>query len=239
MLKNMERVDISSTAIRHQLNYCEQMYIHGARGAFFKVKLPTFGYTVAAKGTGVECARDLIYESKMYHRLLPLQGKYMSVHLGDTKVDSLLYYAGAVRIVHMMFLSFGGFPLRSPISPAVVDDAICGLHAMHELGVLQGDPTASNVLVHPDRPGINWIDFERAEVVRPRAVLGSLSPNRKRSWPHDEGKQYRNGSKRTCSSEIRQAKTELARLVGKGDSISHTFLISTLGHGDIDQPIVK
>jgi hypothetical protein len=157
--------------LRNQLDYCVELNIHGARGAFFKVKLPGFGYTVAAKGTGIECVRDLIYESKIYRRLLPLQGKCLSVHLGDMKVDSLLYYAGAVCIVHMMFLSFGGFPLRSPISLTLADDAICGLHAIHQLGVLQGDPEARNILVHPDRPGITWIDFERAEFVRPRAVL--------------------------------------------------------------------
>lgn len=87
------------------------MYIHRARGAFFKVKLPTFKYTITAKGIGVECARDLIYELKMYHRLLLLQGKYMSMHLKDTKVDSLLYYVRAIYIVYMMFLSFKGFPL--------------------------------------------------------------------------------------------------------------------------------
>jgi len=105
----------------NQLDYCEEMNMHGASGALFKVKLPGFVYTVAVKGTGVECARDLIYETKIYRRLLPLQGKCVTVHLGDTKIDSLLYYVGVVRIVHMMFLSFGGFPLRSPIDKKICD----------------------------------------------------------------------------------------------------------------------
>ncbi|KFZ13460.1 hypothetical protein V502_06597 [Pseudogymnoascus sp. VKM F-4520 (FW-2644)] len=207
-----------------QLEYCVAMNIHGARGAFFKVKLPGFGYTVAAKGTGIECVRDLMYESTIYHRLLPVQGKWVPVHLGDTEVDSILYYAGAVRIVYMMFFSFGGFQLQKPIPRTLADDAICGLHDIHQLGVLQGDPAARNILVHPDRPGITWIDFERDEFVRPRAVLGTLSPNRKRkvSWPHEEGKgQYRKGS-RTHSLEIRQAKTELAKLVVKQGVVTST-----------------
>jgi hypothetical protein len=142
-------------------------------------------------------------------------------------VDSILYYAGAVRIVYMMFLSFGGFQLRSPISQTLVDDAICGLHAIHQLGVLQGDSEARNILVHPDRLGITWIDFERAEFIRPRAVLGSLSPNRKRkrkgSWSHEEGKcQYGKDSKKTPAAEIRQARTELARLVVKQGVVTST-----------------
>jgi hypothetical protein len=129
---------------------------------------------------GVECVGDLIHESTIYHRLLPIQGKYVPVHLGDIKVDSLLYYAGAVRIVHMMFLSFGGFPIRLPIPAALADEAIRGLQAIHQLGVLQKDPAARNILVHPDRPGMTWIDFERAALLSSRVTLGSLSPNRKR-----------------------------------------------------------
>jgi hypothetical protein len=199
--------------LRNQLDYCVEMNMHGARGALFKVKLPGFGYTVAAKGTGVECVRDLIHESKTYRRLLPLQGKCVSVHLGDTKVDSILYYAGAVRIVYMMFLSFGGFQLRSPIPPTLADEAICGLRAIHGLGVLQGDPAARNILVHPDRLGITWIDFERAEFVRPRAVLGTLSPNRKRKlgWSHEEGKCQHGKSSKAPLLEIGKARAELAK----------------------------
>ena len=58
--------------LRNQLDYCVEMNIHGARGAFFKVKLPRFRYTVAAKGTGIECVKDLMHESTIYHRLLPV-----------------------------------------------------------------------------------------------------------------------------------------------------------------------
>ena len=65
--------------LRNQLDYCVELNIHGARGAFFKVKLPGFRYTVAAKGTGIECVRDLIYESKIYRRLLPLPAGEVSV----------------------------------------------------------------------------------------------------------------------------------------------------------------
>ncbi|KAL5344667.1 hypothetical protein ACLOAV_010359 [Pseudogymnoascus australis] len=190
-----------------------------------EVKLPGFGYTVAGKGTGIECVKDLMHESTIYRRLLPVQGKCVPVHLGDTKVDSILYYAGAVRIVYMMFLSLGGFQLRSPIPRTLADDAICGLHTIHRLGVLQGDPVARNILVHPDRPGITWIDFERAEFVRPRAVLGIISPNRKRKLgrSHEEGKcQYGKDSKKTPAAEIRQARTELARLMVKQGVVTST-----------------
>ena len=136
-----------------QLDYCEEMNIHGARGALFKFKLPKFGYTVTAKATGVECVNDLLYESKIYSRLLPMQGKGVPVYLGYIKVDSLLFYAGAVHIVHivhMIFLSFDGFPIRAPIPANLADEAIRILQAIHQLGVLQKDSAARNILFYPD-----------------------------------------------------------------------------------------
>jgi hypothetical protein len=62
------------------------------------------------------CVDDLKHESDAYHRLRPLQGKYVPVHLEDVAVGGELYYAGAVRIVHMLLLSFEEFPLRSSIT---------------------------------------------------------------------------------------------------------------------------
>lgn len=46
-------------------------------------------------------------------------------------------------------------------------------------------------------PGFTWIDFERAEFVHPRAILGTLSPNRKRRLgrSHDGKCQYGKSSK--------------------------------------------
>jgi hypothetical protein len=72
-----------------QLHYYEEMNVHGARGALFKAKLPKFGYTVLAKGTGVECVKDLLHELTTYSRLLPMQGKCVPVYLGDTSITSM------------------------------------------------------------------------------------------------------------------------------------------------------
>ena len=107
------------------------MNVHGSRGALFKIKLPEFGYTVAAKGTGTECVKDLMHESMIYRRLLPLQGWCVPVYLGDVAVEKSFYYAGAVRIVHIIILSFEGFPLRSSILQLLADEALHGLRAIH------------------------------------------------------------------------------------------------------------
>lgn len=146
-----------------------------------------------------------------------MQGNGVPVFLGNIKVDGLLYYAGAVRIVHMMFLSFNGFPIKAPIPATLADEAVRSLQAIHELGVLQKDPRAPNILVHPDRPGITWIDFERAEIRSRRVALGNLSSNRKRKHGLHEGAKFSICGDQDwvekCAEEAREAKTKLNSLV--------------------------
>lgn len=109
----------------------------------------------------------------------------------------------------MMFLSFGGFPIRLPTPAALADEAI----HIHQQGVLQKDPAARNILAHPDRPGMTWIDFERATLFSPRVTLGNFSTNRKRKLGfHDGAKSPKSGS--ACVKGIARATAELARLVG-------------------------
>jgi len=92
-------------------------------------------------------------------------------------------------------------------------EAIRGLQAIHQLGVLQKDPAARNILVHPDRPGMTWIDFERATLFSQRETLGSLSANRKQKLGFHEVAKFPR-SENACAKEIARATAELARLVG-------------------------
>ena len=87
------------------------MNIYRARGALFKVKLSRYSYTIIVKAIGIEYIRDLIYKSAIYYCLLPIQGKYIPIHLGDIKVNSLLYYIEVVYIIYIIFLSFSRFPI--------------------------------------------------------------------------------------------------------------------------------
>ena len=107
----------------------------------------------------------------------------------------------------MMFLSFSGFPIKSPIPAALVNEAI------HQFRVLQKYPAARNILTHLDRLGTIWIDFERATLFSPRVILESLSANRKRKLGVHDGARFptsENGS----AKEIARATAELVRLVG-------------------------
>lgn len=122
-------------------------------------------------------------------------------------MENLLYCAGAVRIARLItFLSIGF--LTGLTTPA----ALFG-EATHQLEVSQKDPAARNILVHPDRPGITWIDFEHATLFSSRVILGSLSANRKRRLEVHDGAKFPK-SEDSCAKEISRARAELARLVG-------------------------
>jgi hypothetical protein len=92
------------------------------------------------------------------------------------------------------------------------------VQAIHKLGVLQMDPRAPNILIHPDRPVITWIDFERAELSLPRVALGSLSANRRRKSDSHKGANVPTQSDeecaQKCTEEIVAARKKLGPYVG-------------------------
>ncbi|KAF2179925.1 hypothetical protein K469DRAFT_730386 [Zopfia rhizophila CBS 207.26] len=124
--------------------------VPGACGVLFRVRLKSHGYTVAAKSTPIDFVHRLKWEATIYEHLRPIQGIYTPY-----------FYDGIAELVHMMFLSFGGKPI-------------------HDLGVLHKDLMPRNMLWNEETGQVMVIDFERAEVVKPRTVLGVISANRKR-----------------------------------------------------------
>ncbi|KAF1971104.1 hypothetical protein BU23DRAFT_570110 [Bimuria novae-zelandiae CBS 107.79] len=83
-----------------------------------------------------------------------------------------------------MFLSFGGKRISQclttgnrPLITTQVDDSA---QAIHNLGVLHKDLEPRNILWNEDTGRVMLIDFERAEEVKQRTVLGIISANRKR-----------------------------------------------------------
>jgi hypothetical protein len=94
------------------------------------------------------------------------------------------------------------------------EEAIRILYVIRQLGVLQKDFETRHIFVHPDRPGMTWIDFERAELFSPRVTLSSLSANRKRKLEFQEGAKFPQKSDKACAREIVRATAELTILVG-------------------------
>lgn len=122
------------------------------------------------------------------------------MHLGNTDLVTLYFYEGICELVHMMFLSFGGKRIsqrlttgNSPLITKQVDDSA---QAIHNLGVLHKDLEPRNILWNEEIGRVMVIDFERAEVVEKRTVLGIISANRKRKRGPNASvaKQGRDGS---------------------------------------------
>jgi serine/threonine protein kinase len=168
----------------------EPLWVQGARGIMFKVTLASYGYTVIAKGTVFAFVQDLRHEAKVYQRLQNLQGMCVPVFLGAADLDWPYRYDFQVRVVHMIFLSWGGDCIDggSCAKRSLSKDeqrkrsyqVIRSVRAIHNQGVVHADIRKDNVLWRAETEQAIIIDFERAELVDLRSPLRPLSPNLKR-----------------------------------------------------------
>ncbi|KAI9815587.1 MAG: hypothetical protein M1832_005448 [Thelocarpon impressellum] len=158
--------------------------VWGARGALFQVTLTSHGYTVAAKGTPAHFVQHLRHEAAVYRRLQAIQGVHIPVCLGSVALVRPYIFEGAVHLVRMLLLSFGGKPLYRFVNAEnrlrLVAQVQSSMRAIHDLGVIHGDAMPRNVLWNPQTERVMMIDFERATLLPGRMPLGSVSPNRKR-----------------------------------------------------------
>lgn len=163
---------------------CKPVSRPGSCGVLFQVRLESHGYTVAAKCTPVDFVQRLKREAAVYDILRPIQGVHVPVYLGNMDLETPYYYEGICELVHMMFLSFGGELISKHITVENRTDlarlADCSTEAIHNLGVLHKDLEPRNILWNEEKRQVMVIDFEQALVIKPRTVLGAISPNRKR-----------------------------------------------------------
>ncbi|KAF2174662.1 hypothetical protein K469DRAFT_681013 [Zopfia rhizophila CBS 207.26] len=190
------RIDLPTflVLIRQQLSEdldtdCKPVGVPGACGVLFRVRLKSHGYTVAAKSTPIDFVHRLKREATIYEHLRPIQGIYVPVHLGNIDLDTPYFYDGIAELVHMMLLSFGGKRISHHCTtenrPYITQQVDRSARAIHDLGVLHKDLMPRNILWNEEMCQVIVIDFERAEVVKPRTVLGVISANRKRKRGSD------------------------------------------------------
>ncbi|KAM4061551.1 kinase [Hirsutella rhossiliensis] len=164
---------------------CVSLYVSGARGSLFKVRLSSHGYTLVAKGVESLDLACLQHENEMYDRLRPIQGKHIPVCLGSIDLVRPCHSDSGVY-VHFMFLSWAGQPLfnRADLAfKAGIDDAVSTiLKAVHKLRVLHRDAEPRNILYNTNTGKLMLVDFERAEFRgrRPLGLIVSNVQNRKR-----------------------------------------------------------
>ncbi|KAJ8059754.1 hypothetical protein OCU04_011394 [Sclerotinia nivalis] len=182
---------------------CKALYIKGSRGAMFKVRLSSHGYTLVAKGMQEYDRDHLLQESKVYERLRPMQGCQVPVCLGIVE-PKLPYYYDCGIYVTLLFLSWAGQPIFDYLTPnnevQIVEQATSALKAMHRLEVLHTDAELRNMVWDEQRKTLMLIDFERAKI-RTRLPLGTLTLNRKR----DQQGKMKNTANDDFAREIRIA----------------------------------
>lgn len=163
---------------------CETIGIHGSRGALLKVTLSSHGYTVPAKCTVPEFRDHLRHEAAVYDKLHPIQGIYIPLYLGSIELAHPYSYDGIAYLQHMMLLSPSGqsldLSLRELGRAGLASKLTESLSAIHSQHVLHKDPAPRNWSYNPESKCVVFFDFERAEILDPRPVLGMISPNRKR-----------------------------------------------------------
>ncbi|KAG6194505.1 hypothetical protein E4U10_002859 [Claviceps purpurea] len=157
--------------------------IFGSMGALFKVTLLAYGYTFISKGTRVEHTQSLQHEAEVYQRLKPIQGVHVPVFLGAIDLQTMdknywIYFG--TYVVHMIFLSWGGHPLKRDLMKAVeipwVERAEQALQALHHQGVLQRDVEWSNILGNAEVNGVMLINFDCACMIGKSTPLGQDTP---------------------------------------------------------------
>lgn len=89
---------------------CTELNIKGARGALFKVRLSSYGYTMVAKGVEWYNVKYLDHEQKIYEHIRLIQGTLVPVCLGSVELELPQYFEDG-KYVKMLFLSWAGRPL--------------------------------------------------------------------------------------------------------------------------------
>jgi hypothetical protein len=69
-----------------------RLYMRGSRGALFKVRLSSHGYTLVAKGMKKAHRKHLLHESNVYNHLRSIQGSCIPVSLGIVDLELPYYY---------------------------------------------------------------------------------------------------------------------------------------------------
>ncbi|KAI9746369.1 MAG: hypothetical protein M1818_000081 [Claussenomyces sp. TS43310] len=191
---------------------CKTLHIVGSRGALFKVRLTSHGYTLVAKGMEKADRSHLINESKVYNHLRSIQGIYIPVSLGLVDLELPQRYDGGIYD-SMLFLSWAGRSICQHLTlrnkAQMLDRATETLQALHELRVLHTDVELRNWLWDEQRGNLMLVDFERAQI-RVRPALDIISPNRKRTR-RGEMKYVRNDHE--FDREIRSARGSISQYI--------------------------
>lgn len=197
---------------------CMPLYQVGARGALFKVRLSSHGYTLVAKGVEPLDLAHLQHESGIYDRLQPIQGIHVPVCLGGVDLDPPYYYDCGI-FVHFLFLSWAGNSLPHSVELQVKDSIVAAVgtafDAIHALGIVHGDAEPRNMLYDASGAKVTVVDFERSRL---RVITG------------DDDNDERGKTKREFAKEARSAVERVRQTVQVAPVIDRVGQQPSLDH---------
>ncbi|KAK4442173.1 putative spok spore killer [Podospora aff. communis PSN243] len=186
------------------------LYVSGAIGSLFKVRLSVCGYTLVAKGVEEVNVTHLQHEKAVYDQLRTLQGKHIPVCLGLIDLVLPHYHDGRV-LKHFLLLSWAGQTLSKCIGQINKKFAtfatMTAFTRLHQLHILHGDAEPRNILYDAVNRSVMIADFERAQF-RGSQPLSPIRPGGQcRSREGALRKQRRKQQRRTDDfiSELRSA----------------------------------
>lgn len=223
--------------IREQLSEsldtdCHALDLQSSRGALFKVRLTSHGYTVAAKCTIRAYISDLLHEAKVYKQLEEIQGIHIPVCLGNIDLPDVLAYQW-VEFVHMMFLSWGGqcIVLHAELlkEPHVMDQALEVMQAIHQRGVLHCDAMPRNILWSEEAKHVIFIDFERSEIIKALSKQPLMSTSSNQQSKGEGGDWIYRENKLSLHKKMKANEAQ--------DIFSDTLRNQILDEGDIESSV--
>jgi hypothetical protein len=158
---------------------CQPLYLSGARGSLFKIRLSSHGYTLVAKGVERLDSNLLRHEENLYNQLINIQGVHVPVCLGIADLIKPYYHDCGIY-TSFLLLSWAGQPLARCInaenSEHLQNKAVTAFKAIHQSHVLHHDAEIRNIVYDQQNDKLIVVDFERAEI-QDRQVLQPISAN--------------------------------------------------------------
>ncbi|PHH50538.1 hypothetical protein CFIMG_007398RA00001 [Ceratocystis fimbriata CBS 114723] len=188
---------------------CIPLYLSGARGSIFKVRLSSHGYTLVAKGVQKVDVALLSHEEDVYDHIRNLQGIFVPVCLGIVDLIEHYYYDGGI-FTHFLFMSYAGQPAFKFMEKAKGDAAneiIAAFSALHQYQVLHCDAELRNIVYDVRTRKYMIVDLERARV-NPCQPLGTIGPN---IQPQKEKQTLAKGRKDPFTQELESLQMSLSR----------------------------
>ncbi|TWU70360.1 hypothetical protein ED733_000046 [Metarhizium rileyi] len=136
----------------------------GSVGVLFRLELRPYGYTFVAKGTILGGLKYLEHECRVYMRLDTLQGWAVPVNFGLVHLDKGYILPGALWVIHMMLMSWGGErAVDADVEPEEIRaQQRISLSDVWSHGVDHDDVRDNNLLWNVERRRVMVIDFDRA-----------------------------------------------------------------------------